>query len=180
MDTKALIIDTSNNGLQGTLGSWQDATTSMGLVTPNIVTPDVQDSDEEGTASIAAAISGMPTPFARPTLFARALASQNNGLDISSGLVKYYASLVDEWRGLIACLALDAGNGKITVDTIELAYSDGKEVWQTENVYEPKGAFGNMLLEKRNLWCDQNAASMIHAKPRISIIKYNDMVVGGT
>lgn len=36
MDTKALIIDTSNNGLQGTLGSWQDATTSMGLVTPNI------------------------------------------------------------------------------------------------------------------------------------------------
>lgn len=56
MDTKALIIDTSNNGLQGTLGSWQDATTSMGLVTPNIVTPDVQDSDEEGAASIAAAI----------------------------------------------------------------------------------------------------------------------------
>jgi hypothetical protein len=181
MDTKALIIDTNSNGkLQGNLGAWEDATTQMGRVTPNIITPDVQNSDDIEATSIAAAVSGMPTPFARPTLFARALASQNSGSGISSGLAKYYASLVDEWRGLIACLALDAANGKLSVDTIELAYSDGKEVSQTANVLEPKGAFGNMLLDKRSQWCDQKAANMNLAKPRICIIKYNGMVVGGT
>lgn len=180
METKALIIDTNTNGkLQGITGGWQDASTQMSRVTPNIITPDIQEGDEEGCL-ISAAVSGMPTPFARPTLFYRALVCLNSGSAGGAGLERFYASLVDEWRGLIACIALDAADGKVSVDTIEMVYSDEKGVADTANVYEPKGAFGNMLLDKRMLWCDQQAANLSIEKPKVNIIKYAGKVIGGT
>lgn len=176
MATSALIIkvNAANKLDEGKTGSWiNDLSTQMPRITNNIVTPDIQ-----GEQQAAAIVSGIPTPFARPVLFEKAIGNASNtDKDMSAGLQKYYASLVDEWRGLIACLALDPN---IQVETIKLAYSDGKSFKETQNIYEPKGAFGSMLLDERNLWCDQTAADFKLVSPEISIIKYGGKVIGGT
>lgn len=180
MATKALIIDVNTNGvLNGNQGSWQDATNQMGRVTPNIKTPEVQDADDE-SGQLAAIVSGMPTPFARPTLFGNALVAAGNNQKETTGLQTFYDSLIREWRGLIACIALNTSSGKLKAETIELAYSDGLSLDKTENIYEPKGAFGNMLLNKRKMWCDQKAPNIDLAKPQITILKYDGQVVAGT
>lgn len=178
MATTALTIKIdAENKLQGASGQWfNNLSTQMGRITDHIVTPDIQ-----GEGQTSAIVSGIPTPFARPVLFEKAIGTNSEAdKDISSGLKKYYASLVDEWRGLIACLALDTDNGRIQVEDITLAYSDGKDFKTTQNIYEPKGAFGNMLLDERNLWCDQTAADFKLVSPHISIIKYQGKIIGGT
>ena len=54
---------------------------------------------------------------------------------------------------------------KFQVRRIDLAYHDGKDVRETENIYEPLGAFGNMLLERAPLWCAPSTAP--HARCRL-------------
>lgn len=180
MATKALIIKVNKaNEMSGESGKWiNNLSTQMPRITGNIDTPNIQD-DSGQTAAI---VSGIPTPFARPVLFEKALGSASNAdkQSVSDGLQRYYDALVDEWRGLIACLALDTDTSRIHVETVTLAYSDGKDFRTTQNVYEPKGAFGNMLLDERNLWCDQTAADFNLVSPQISIIKYRGKVIGGT
>ena len=90
----------------------------------------------------------------------------------------YYSQLVDEWKGLIACIALDYAH--ISVRRIDLKYSDGKDIASTSNVYEPKGAFGNMLLRRTKRWCEQNLSDNQEAVPYINVIKYRGQVVGAT
>lgn len=178
MATTALTIKVNaGNTLLGASGQWfNNLSSQMERITNSIVTPDIQ-SEEQASAIV----SGIPTPFARPVLFEKAIGSASKtDKTISTGLQKYYTSLVDEWRGLIACLALDTDTSRIQVETISLAYSDGKDYKTTQNVYEPKGAFGNMLLDERNLWCDQNAPNFTLVSPQISVIKYQGKVVGGT
>ena len=177
MATALTIKVKENEKLQGASGMWiNDLSTQMPRITSNIITPDVQ-----GDGQISAIVSGIPTAFARPVLFEKALGySSNMGQGTSDGLHKYYSSLVDEWRGLIACLALDTDANSLNVETVTLAYSDGKGYKDTQNIYEPKGAFGNMLLDERNLWCDQTATDFKLVSPQISIIKYRGRVIGGT
>ncbi len=74
-------------------------------------------------------------------------------------------------RGLLACIAWN--NSDIEVRRIELEYSDGKPTASTSNIYEPKGAFGNLLFERKPLWCDPATK-----KPVIDVIKYKGRVVG--
>lgn len=177
MATALTIKVKENEKLQGASGKWiDDLSTQMPRITNNIITPDVQ-----GDGQISAIVSGIPTAFARPVLFEKALGySSNMGQGTSDGLHKYYSSLVDEWRGLIACLALDTDANSLNVETVTLAYSDGKGYKDTQNIYEPKGAFGNMLLDERDLWCDQTATDFKLVSPQISIIKYKGRVIGGT
>ncbi len=66
-----------------------------------------------------------------------------------NSLIEFYKQLIDEWKGLISCIALN--QEKITVKRISLTYSDGEPTSSTINMYEPKGSFGNMLL-KENLY----------------------------
>lgn len=178
MATTALTIKVNaGNKLSGASGQWYNNLSSqMERITNSIVTPDIQN---EGQTS--AIVSGIPTPFARPILFEKAIgAASKTDKEVSTGLQKYYTSLVDEWRGLIACLALDTDNSRLQVETVDLAYSDGKDYKTTQNIYEPRGAFGNMLLDERNLWCDQTTADFKLVSPQISIIKYQGKIIGGT
>jgi hypothetical protein len=96
----------------------------------------------------------------------------------ASGLVLFYKSLLNEWKGFISCLALNYKD--ISIQRVELAYSDGKQVAETGNIYEPKGAFGNALFEKKPFWCDQSLANNANKVPFIDIISYKGQVVGGT
>lgn len=155
-DIKALVINVKpRSQQQGAAGQWQDLTSSIQAFTRDIETPSIQDG-----VDVSAIVSGVPTVFARADLFSHALNEiQTIRKDASVGLNQYYVNLVDEWRGLIACIALN--NTAIEIRRITLAYSDGKDMKTTENMYEPKGAFGNMLMNDRGLWAEQGKAKMI-------------------
>ena len=148
---KPLVIDVDSNSQQsGTLNKWEPLGNTGDFI-KKIITPPL----EKGT-NIAQLVSGIPSAFARVNLFRTALDSSDDSTktDDAGSLISLYTELVNEWRGLIACIALD--NTQMSVKCIDLVYSDKKPIEQTENVYEPKGAFGNMLLKRRDLWCKQN------------------------
>lgn len=173
MSNKALVINVQAKSVpQGVSNKWEVLTAQMPTFTKDIITPDLQKG-----ADASALVSGVPTVFARATLFGTAL-QYGTISDNSSALNLYYSNLVDEWRGLIACIALDSN--VLDVRQIKLVYSDGKSVRDTINPYEPKGAFGNMLFYRRNVWCPQRVAQNTQTDPVINVIKMNGQVVAGT
>ena len=150
---------------------------NMATFTKDISTPTLA----EG-ADMSAIVSGIPTIFARINLFTNAISYIQNTRGAENaendGLMKFYVDLVSEWRGFIVCLAFDYKN--IRVDRIELAYSDGADIAGTGNVYEPKGAFGNMLFERKPLWCIQSQDGNKKQNPFIDVIRYKDNIVAAT
>lgn len=175
MPNKSLTIDVNTAAIpSGSLDNWSPLGNTSVFI-KNIITPSLSKRTNVGQL-----VSGIPTAFARVDLFKTALDHvATNGSEVAANnLLAYYSQLVDEWKGLIACMALDYAH--ISVKKIELSYSDGKDVAKTANVYEPKGSFGNMLLRRRNRWCDQNLADNQTAVPFINVIKYKNTVVGAT
>lgn len=177
MAHKALVISVRPESVpQGQLGQWNDISAQMDALTGDIITPEMVDG-----ADMSAVVSGVPTVFARADLFSLSLdfvQRQKGASTNTTSLIKYYESLVDEWRGFIACIALRYA--EIKVRRIRLAYSDGLGKDKTANIYEPKGAFGNMLFESSELWCEQHVADNAERVPFIDVIKYNGKVIGGT
>ncbi len=175
MANKPLTIDVNTSAIpSGSLDNWSQLGNTTVFI-KNIITPQLSKKTNVGQL-----VSGIPTAFARVDLFKTAIdhVATSGSVNAANNLVGYYTQLVDEWRGLIACMALDYAH--ISVRKIELSYSDGKEAAKTENIYEPKGAFGNMLLRRRNRWCDQNLTDNQTATPFINVIKYRKTVVGAT
>lgn len=175
MANKALTIDVNPAAVpNGSLDNWSPLGNTTVFI-KSIITPQLNSSTNVGQL-----VSGIPTAFARVDLFKTALdhvATDSSRQEVNN-LVGYYSQLVDEWKGLLACMALDYAN--IKVRRIDMAYSDGKDVDSTANVYEPKGAFGNMLLRRAKRWCDQNLPANQTAVPYINVIKYRNAVVGAT
>ena len=171
---QALAIKSSSQP-PGVEYEWK-AIPSIQEFTKNIIIPEVAGAEEGGDLSTV--VSGMPSVFARAFLFKNALDQIKDPAQANSGLGKYYESLIEEWRGLIACVALDYK--EIQVDRVPLAYSDGQGIGKTENLYEPAGAFGNMLFERAPLWSEQDVAENTVSKPFIDVLTYTDKVVGGT
>lgn len=173
MANKALVIDVnSRTALNGVLDKWETIG-NMQAFTRDIITPEL---DEKADKS--AIVSGIPTVFARANMFSLALSYSGDSMtNTSAGMIAYYNELIDEWKGLIACIALDSG--KLQIKRIDLTYSDGKGKDKTGNLYESKGAFGNMLFNRKPLWTEQ-LGEPGEQPPFINIIKYNNQVVGGT
>lgn len=171
-----LVISTSHVQAAGSEYVWNKLQSPEHFI-DGIVTPDV---DIKNSEDISRLVSGIPTPFARPAMFKYAMEYIGQAGEHVTPLVTFFKSLQDEWKGLVACLALD--NQPITVEKVELVYSDGRSFADTSNLYEPKGALGNMLLKDTELWCDQVAHTNATRKstPFIYIIRYNGQVVGGT
>ncbi|MBP1631177.1 MAG: hypothetical protein H6Q15_2070 [Bacteroidetes bacterium] len=177
---KALVTKVSPKAEPGGIEyNWDSLTSRMPSFTNNIITPAIAiDKDGKSEVSIGAIVSGMPTVFARSNLFYNALNSITDKNAEVDGLLGFYKSLVDEWRGFIACIALNYQD--VEVRRINLSYSDGKKIGETQNIYEPKGAFGNVLFERRPLWFDQTLPPNADRNPFIDVIKYKSQVVGGT
>ncbi|MBK7383844.1 MAG: hypothetical protein IPI81_11030 [Flavobacteriales bacterium] len=169
--SKALVIKVKSNAEPAGVEHVWDKLNVQG-VTKHIITPTLA-SEKGGAASVdvGAIVSGMPSVFARAILFRNALDHITDKETEGDGLITFYKTLVDEWRGLLACIAWN--NSDIEVRRIELEYSDGKPTASTSNIYEPKGAFGNLLFERKPLWCDPSTQ-----KPVIDIIRYKKRVVG--
>lgn len=164
--------------LQGVQFAW-DKIPQLEVFTRNIIIPEIAVEQDGGTAiNIGTLVSGIPTVFARAALFGHAL---NNIIDqeaAASGLMLFYKSLVSEWKGFISCIALNYKD--IEVNRVPLVYSDGKKIGETENIYEPTGAFGNSLFERQPLWCDQSLSDNAEKVPFIDVISFKGSVVGGT
>ena len=177
MSQKPLVIEVKKDNIpNGSLGQWADlAERNIQQFIENIETP-VYDAN----ADLSAQVSGIPTAYARADLFKSALLSYGKSQDESNkNLGEYYKALSSEWRGLIACIALDYS--RLKTRRVYLRYSDGKDNKDTLNVYEPKGSFGNMLFDSKPLWCDKDETSdELKGVPFIDIIKYDDQVVGAT
>ncbi|MFZ4589838.1 MAG: hypothetical protein ACOYN6_02490 [Ignavibacteria bacterium] len=142
----------------------------------DIETPEV---DIKLNKSINELISGIPTPFARAKMFSYAIKSRAEGVSESKekGLMAFYKSLIDEWKGLIACLALKPQ--PIKVEKLYLKYSDSQTIERTANIFEPMGMLGNMLFDDKQLWCDQNEQEDKQI-PYLQILRYEGILIGGT
>ncbi|MDR3118445.1 MAG: hypothetical protein LBU44_03365 [Mediterranea sp.] len=120
-------------------------------------------------------ISGVPTPWARAKLFWFAFDyQQRQDANITtSGLLDFYGVLQDEWKGIIALLALFSDR----VSFSEPIYLNPKE----NNLFELTGAFGRMLLDDADIWTDQVAKQRNPDElPYIQLLRYNGQVIGGT
>jgi hypothetical protein len=175
---KALAIKSKSNPPGKSEYKW-DIIPEIDNFTKNIVIPELG-IEKDGTAKvdIGAIVSGMPTVFARANLFRNALDNVTDKSAEVSGLMLFYKSLIDEWRGFIACIALNYKD--IKIERLNLQYSDGKNILETENIYEPLGAFGNMLFERKPLWCDQTLSSNEEKIPFIDVITFKDSEVLGS
>ncbi|MXV14292.1 hypothetical protein [Hufsiella ginkgonis] len=163
---------------QGVEFAW-DKIPQLEVFTRSILIPEIGVDQQGGSsANIGSIVSGMPTVFARAGLFEQALMHVQDKDAEASGLLAFYKSLVNEWRGLISCIALNYKD--LSIQRVHLAYSDGKPIEETENIYEPKGAFGNALFERKPLWCDPSLAHNAARIPFIDVISYKGQVVGGT
>ena len=172
---KPLVINLRHEQSAGSEFAWNKLQSPETFIS-GIVTPDI---DIKSNEDISRLVSGIPSPFARPAMFKYAMSYDESG-KTATPVEVFYKSLQDEWKGFVACLALD--NQPITVEKVELVYSDGRTLAETANIYEPKGALGNMLGLQLHLWCDQAAQtdSTQRARPFINIVRYNGIVVGGT
>ena len=132
--------------------------------------------------NISNAVSGLPSAFARANMFTYALNSPAVE-GPTSGLNSFYSVLLDEWKGLVSSFVLESNTTAFQVKRVWLTYSDQDgTIISTNHLYEPKGAFGNSLFNKKQLWEDQNQIGdpSRNKKPFIDIIYYNGQVVGGT
>ena len=174
---KALAIKSNSHPPGKSEYKW-DVIPELDNFTKNIVIPELGiEKDGTSKVDIGAIVSGMPTVFARANLFRNALDNVTDSKAEANGLMLFYKSLIDEWRGLISCIALNYKD--LEIERLKLNYSDGKDLIETDNVYEPLGAFGNMLFERAPLWCDQTLASNEKRVPFIDIITYKDSEVLG-
>lgn len=129
MPNKPLTIDVNDACVpNGSLDNW----TPLGNTTifiNNIQTPQIAK-----RTNIGQLVSGIPSAFARVDLFKNALDHvANSSADNSQrNLLTLYEQLVDEWKGLIACMALDYKH--FNVRKIELCYSDTKDKSATANI----------------------------------------------
>lgn len=164
--------------LQGVQFAW-DKIPQLEVFTKNIIIPEIAVEQDGGAAvNIGTLVSGIPTVFARAALFESALKNIIDKNAEAAGLMLFYKSLVSEWKGFISCIALNYKD--IEVNRVPLAYSDGKKLNDTENIYEPTGAFGNALFERQPLWCDQSLGGNAEKVPFIDVISFKGSVVGGT
>ena len=176
MSLVSLVIKSSSNPPASEY-SWEKIG-NIETFTKQIITPSI--GEGEGSSNIGSVISGMPTVFARANMFRNAFDNVSDQKMSGNSLIEFYKQLIDEWKGLISCIALN--QEKITVKRISLTYSDGEPTSSTINMYEPKGSFGNMLFERKPLWSDPNVPD---SKPFIDVILYTKsdgkkVVIGGT
>lgn len=174
MAEKPLVIDTEKNcQAPSDLNKWRFLEQQEKFIN-SIETPSI---DAE-TADVGSVVSGIPTVFARVNMFRSAISAVTNNLvKEDSNLGKTYNIIVDEWKGLISAIAID--HAIISVRRINMQYSvDEKD--PRYNLYEPKGAFGQMLMVGRAKWCNQTLGDPLSDVPFIDVIRYDGQVVGGT
>lgn len=177
---KPLVVHLRHGLAEGKEHTWNRLQNPQDFI-ENIVTPEINPETDMNKI-----VSGIPSPFARINMIKYAIEYiyDDSNIDIDAegalGLMAFYKALQDEWKGLISCIALDSA--PISVEKIELVYSDKKGLDKTKNIFEVKGALGNMLFEDKDLWCDQGELDdkTKDPIPFIYLIRYKGELIGGT
>ena len=169
--SKALLIRSYEEKKGGEQGKWNklDQTPSyiQGIETGKIL-------DDMSADKLGALISGVPTPWARAKLFRFALQTLSTpDPNINqAGLLQFYKLLHGEWQGLLAVMALYPDRIRIS----KPVYMDVRG-----GDYSIAAAFGRMLFEESDLWCNQDELlKSPDAQPYIQLIYYKGHLVGGT
>ena len=171
---KPLVIKSDKPKIPSTDSSdWKEFTKELHAHAKNIATGTVG----AKKSNLGAIVSGVPTVFARADLFKLAIESQVTGFENKGSLNEYYDTLVGEWKGLLACIALQPQS--LDIEHIDLIASNGADPENPISIYEPKHAFGTMLFEDRPKWCKTG-----ENVPFINIIKFgtgsDKIIVGAT
>ena len=116
-DLRSLVIS-SNSQPQPVKYKWKELE-MMTTFAREIITQDTGE-DDGSSAHLGNVISGMPTVFARANMFKIALDSVNDPAQKNKGLIAFYEVLMEEWRGLMACLVLI--KEKFTFKRVDLNY----------------------------------------------------------
>jgi hypothetical protein len=165
---RAKLIKSSEGAKSNPEGKWY----VHDQIKPYIQGIDTGDLDENQVNSTL--ISGVPTPWARAKLFWFAFdyLHRKDANIKEGGLMKVYETLRDEWKGLIALIALYPDR---------VSFSEPVYMNRKDNLFEIAGAFGRMLLDDADLWTDQQKKqSNPDELPYIQLLRYNGQVVGGT
>ena len=149
------------------------------------------------TGDVFSILTAVPSPWARGYMMNAALvrphftdAFQKSGIckdNLEHGMDTLYAALQNEWKGLIAAIALYSS--KIEIEKIVLEYTDPLNYNETsranvlkkvDNVYQIKGAFGNMLFSEAKIWADRTKDSKEYNPPYFQLIKLDGVLIGAT
>jgi hypothetical protein len=169
---KALLIKSSAGSKENIQGDWHvfDQATPyiQGIQTGDLV----ENIDAEILNSM---ISGLPSIWSRAKVFGYAFKYTQKDANIqTSGLIKFYETLVNEWKGLIALFALFPDRISIR-KPIELQPDIIDELYTIPN------AFGRMLFEDVDLWCNPDVwKTKREIRPFVQLIYYNNVLIGAT
>ncbi len=170
---KALLIKSSVGQKEAIQGEWH----KFEQATPYIQGIETGDLTENINAeTIGNMISGLPNIWSRSKIFGYAFKYTQKDANIkTSGLIKFYKALTDEWKGLMGLMALNPG--KISVSEPIILKADK----QNNNPYNIKAAFGRMLFTDTDLWCNpQEVQQTKEENPFIQLIYYNNCLIGAS
>jgi hypothetical protein len=155
-----LIIKNNSSTATGQPKIWNELN-NVQIVIKSIPAAAVVNKDGNKNSSTGKIISGIPTPWARATIFKYALQEKTDG-KLSQGLKDFYDKIKVEWRSLIAFIALHSED--IKVEKIEL----NGDVSNPSNF---KARLGSMLFEEKGLW-DDPTSGLADNPPYIQLVKY--------
>ena len=139
-------------------------------------------------------LTATPSPWVRAYMLKNALNFEYITRDMKSdkdqmdGMKSLYSAMQDEYKGLLACLALYGNRIKVKKVVLEYSDKDIKFEESTEieilknvnNIYEVAGAFGNMLFEEAKDWGDSRLKTGDHNPPFFQLIELDKVVIGAT
>lgn len=169
--TKALLIKSTIGQKENVRGQWhifeQAAPYIQGIEAGDIL-------ENLNSEVINSMVSGLPNVWSRAYMFAYAFKyTRKEAVMKTGGLIQYYQSLIDEWTGLAALLALHPGR----ISVSEPLRLNGNR----SSFYDIAGSFGDMLFDDIDLWCNPDQlAQTKKEEPFVQIIYYNDVAVGAT
>jgi len=148
------------------------------------------------TGDVFSILTAVPSPWARGYMMNSALVRpyftdpfQKSGLnkDEVDGMDTLYSALQNEWKGLFATLALYSS--RIKIEKVVLEYTDdlnydeiteANVLKDVDNVYQIKGAFGNMLFNDAKVWADRTRSNKEYNPPFFQLIKLDGVLIGAT
>ncbi len=169
MASSAKLIKSTGISKNDPRGKWYNLDDDIVNFIQGIVTGDLDENQISNTL-----VTGVPSPWARPKLFSFAYTyvTSNNPNIKQSGLINFFKGLVNEWKGLLALVALFPDR---------VSFSEPIYMNPNNNLSEISGAFGRMLLDDVDIWTDlQKKQTNPNELPFIQLIRYNGQVIGGT
>jgi hypothetical protein len=163
------LINSTGSSKSNPTGKWYDMRDDVKTFIQGIAAGDLDINQVSSTL-----ISGVPSPWARVKLFWFAFdyLQRKDPNIVTSGLIEFYGVLRDEWKGLLALVALYPGR---------VSFSDPIYLHDKSDLFNLSGAFGRMLLDDKDFWTNlHKKQTNPDEKPFIQLLKYNNQVIGGT